>query len=216
MRKFLQEIEVDSFAGGGGASSGIASATGRSPAVAINHDENAIKMHTANHPRTKHFTESVFKLKPLQVTQGRPVGLAWFSPDCTHLSRAKGGKPVKKSIRGLAWSVINWIKNEVTAPRVIVLENVREFQDWGPLVPRWDCACGWTGTEGQATLARHGKRKCPRCESVKLVETEHMLPDPDRKGLTFKQFVGRLKGRGYVVAWKVLDAAARRQNRFRL
>lgn len=213
MNGYAQEIEVDSFAGGGGASHGINKAIGRGPSVAINHNPAAIAMHAANHPRTKHFTEDVFKLSPRVATGGRPVGLLWASPDCTHFSRAKGGKPVAKKIRGLAWSAIKWAAE--VSPRVIILENVREFQFWGPLLPRWDCpACEWKGTEGQATLVRRGRRACPRCESRKLRESQNdktrlpfLVPDPDKLGLTFKQFVGRLKALGYVVAWRVLNAA---------
>jgi DNA (cytosine-5)-methyltransferase 1 len=201
----LDEIIVDSFAGGGGASLGITWATGRHPDVAINHDAAAIAMHEANHPTTKHYTEDVFKVSPRLVTRDRPVGLLWASPDCKHFSRAKGSKPVNKSIRGLAWVVVKWATE--VGPRVIILENVREFQDWGPLVPAWSCpGCRWAGTEGQAKLVRR-KRACPRCDSTRLTETDAKLPDPTRKGLTFKQFVGRLKARGYAVEWKVLNAA---------
>jgi DNA (cytosine-5)-methyltransferase 1 len=123
---------VDSFCGGGGASTGIEAALGRPVDIAINHDEAAIEMHVANHPRTKHFHESVWKVDPVEVCGDRPVELLWLSPDCTHFSRAKGGKPVKKSIRGLAWLACTWASK--VRPRVICLENVREFQDFGPLL----------------------------------------------------------------------------------
>ncbi len=127
------EIIVDSFAGGGGASTGIEMALGRSPDIAINHDATALAMHEVNHPQTLHLTEDVWNVDPLSATGGRPVGLAWFSPDCKHFSKAKGGKPVDKNIRGLAWVVVHWAN--VVAPRVIILENVEEFQTWGPLGP---------------------------------------------------------------------------------
>lgn len=127
-----RELIVDSFAGGGGASLGIHLATGRSPDIAINHDAAAIAMHEVNHPDTLHCHEDVWKVNPRSVTQGRPVGLLWASPDCKHFSRAKGSKPVSKSIRSLAWVVVRWAA-EVT-PRIIILENVPEFEDWGPLV----------------------------------------------------------------------------------
>ena len=202
----MKEIVVDSFAGGGGASLGIALAVGRAPDVAINHDAAAIAMHAANHPATDHYTEDVFAAAPRKVTGGRPVGLLWASPDCRHHSRAKGSKPVEKRIRGLAWAVVKWAVE--AAPRVAILENVREFEDWGPVVPRWVCrGCGWKGTEGQAKLARRRKRACPRCESTALAETADLIPCPDRKGLTFKKFVGRLKNLGYHVEWRVLNAA---------
>lgn len=124
---------VDSFAGGGGASSGIVAALGRPIDLAINHDPEAIAMHAANHPETRHALESVWKVDPREACGGRPVGLAWFSPDCTHFSRAKGTKPVKKEIRGLAWVVTRWART--VRPRVIMVENVEEFTTWGPLGP---------------------------------------------------------------------------------
>lgn len=129
----MSEIVVDSFAGGGGASTGIEMALGRSPDIAINHDATALAMHEVNHPATRHLTEDVWNVDPLAATGGRPVGLAWFSPDCKHFSKAKGGKPVDKNIRGLAWVVVHWANT--VRPRVIILENVEEFQTWGPLGP---------------------------------------------------------------------------------
>lgn len=128
----MREIIVDNFAGGGGASTGIEMATGRSVDIAINHDPNAIAMHTTNHPDTLHYCESVFDIDPIAATAGAPVGLAWFSPDCRHFSKAKGSKPVKKEIRGLAWIVIRWALAK--RPRVVMLENVEEFKTWGPLL----------------------------------------------------------------------------------
>lgn len=125
------EITVDLFAGGGGASTGIEQATGRHVDVAVNHDAQAVSLHEANHPQTKHFVSDVFEVDPLTVTEGRPVGLLWASPDCKHFSKAKGGKPRSKKVRALAWVVIKWAK--AVRPRVICLENVEEFQDWGPL-----------------------------------------------------------------------------------
>jgi DNA (cytosine-5)-methyltransferase 1 len=125
------ELVVDNFAGGGGASTGIEEAIGRPVDMAVNHDPVAIAMHKANHPETRHFCESIWEVDPREAAGGRPVGLAWFSPDCTHFSKAKGTVPLKKEIRGLAWVVIRWAKT--VRPRVIVLENVEEFQTWGPL-----------------------------------------------------------------------------------
>ena len=125
------ELVVDLFAGGGGASTGIEQAIGRHVDVAVNHDREAISLHTANHPQTRHFCSDVFEVDPLTVTEGQPVGLLWASPDCKHFSKAKGGKPVSKKIRSLAWVVIKWAK--AVQPRVICLENVEEFQTWGPL-----------------------------------------------------------------------------------
>jgi len=127
----LDEIIVDNFAGGGGASTGIELAIGHSVEIAINHDPAAIAMHKANHPQTKHYCESVWEVDPVKAVRGRRVGLAWFSPDCKHFSKAKGGKPCDKKIRGLAWIVLKWAA--LVRPRVIMLENVEEFQTWGPL-----------------------------------------------------------------------------------
>ena len=127
----LDEIIVDSFAGGGGASTGIELATGRVVDIAINHDPDAILMHRTNHPHTQHFQASVWDVDPEEVCRGRSVGLLWASPDCKHFSKAKGGKPVDKSIRGLAWIVLRWAGT--VGPRVIILENVEEFQTWGPV-----------------------------------------------------------------------------------
>ncbi len=128
---FGAELVVDNFAGGGGASTGIEQALGHPVDIAVNHDPEAIAMHTINHPQTKHFCESVFKVDPEEITGNRPVGLAWFSPDCTHHSKAKGGAPRSPRVRGLAWVVIRWARR--VKPRVIMLENVEEFADWGPL-----------------------------------------------------------------------------------
>lgn len=125
------ELVVDNFAGGGGASTGIEMATGYSVDIAINHDPEAIKMHKANHPSTKHYCESVWDVDPIEACKGHPVGIAWFSPDCKHFSKAKGGKPKDKNIRGLAWVALRWAGK--VRPRVIMLENVEEFKTWGPL-----------------------------------------------------------------------------------
>ena len=125
------ELIVDNFAGGGGASTGIEMATGYSVDIAINHDPEAIKMHKANHPNTKHYCEDVWQVDPIEACKGHPVGLAWFSPDCKHFSKAKGGKPKDKFIRGLAWVACRWAG--LVRPRVIMLENVEEFKTWGPL-----------------------------------------------------------------------------------
>ena len=127
----FREIIVDNFAGGGGASTGIEMATGLSVDIAINHDPSAIAMHKANHPDTEHYCESVWDVDPVKAVRGRKVGLAWFSPDCKHFSKAKGGKPVNKNIRGLAWIAVKWAI--AVKPRVIMLENVEEFKTWGPL-----------------------------------------------------------------------------------
>lgn len=127
----MKELFVDNFAGGGGASTGIEMAIGRSVDIAINHDPDAIAMHKANHPASKHYCEDVWQVDPVEACAGNPVALAWFSPDCKHFSRAKGGKPVDKNIRGLAWVAIKWAY--MVRPKVLMLENVPEIQTWGPL-----------------------------------------------------------------------------------
>lgn len=127
----LHGLVIDNFAGGGGASTGIEAALGRPIDVAINHDQAAIAVHKANHPHTRHYCQSVWVADPLDVTGGKPVALAWFSPDCKHFSKAKGGKPVEKNIRDLAWVVVHWAQR--VRPAVIMLENVEEFRTWGPI-----------------------------------------------------------------------------------
>lgn len=141
---FEDEIIVDSFAGGGGASHGIEMAFGRGPDIAINHDAEAIALHKANHPNTEHYIENVWRVDPVVASRGRKVGLMWLSPDCKHFSKAKGGKPVSKKIRGLAWVAVRWAV--AVRPRVIVLENVEEFQTWGPVL-----------ANGQPCPARKGR-----------------------------------------------------------
>jgi len=131
-----REIIVDSFAGGGGASEGIRQALGRGPDVAINHDAAALAMHRANHPETRHLVEDVWSVDPVGTCDNAPIGLFWMSPDCKHFSKAKGGKPREKAIRGLAWVGLRWANSlpKWQRPRVVILENVEEFQDWGPLL----------------------------------------------------------------------------------
>lgn len=129
----MQELIVDLFAGGGGASAGIAAALGRDPDLAVNHDADAVALHEVNHPGTLHLQRNVWHVDPLDHARNRPVGLLWASPDCKHFSKAKGGRPVKRNIRDLAWVVVLWAKR--ARPRVIALENVEEFRDWGPVGP---------------------------------------------------------------------------------
>lgn len=181
MKAIIDGLIVDNFAGGGGASTGIELAVGRSVDVAINHDPEAVALHAANHPDTAHYCQSVWKADPQEVvtevagmdaaidpvTRLPRLGLAWFSPDCKHFSKAKGGKPVEKGIRDLAWVVVQWAKR--VRPAVIMLENVEEFQTWGPI-----------GEDGR--------------------------PDPAHKGKTFAKWVGSLRRLGYRVQWKELKA----------
>lgn len=174
----MREIIVDNFAGGGGASTGIELAIGRSVDIAINHDENAIAMHKTNHPETLHYCESVFDVDPVAATGGNPVGLAWFSPDCRHFSKAKGAKPVKKEIRGLAWIVLRWALAK--RPRVMMLENVEEFKTWGPLLPAEPQNPNLVGDD----LAAFVGPVIPPYDAQR--------PDPARAGETFEAFVGML------------------------
>ncbi|WP_232846684.1 DNA cytosine methyltransferase [Devosia beringensis] len=154
------ELIVDSFAGGGGASTGIEMALGRSPDYAINHDTEALALHAANHPDTVHLSKNIYKVDPMDVVGRRKVGLLWASPDCKHFSKAKGGAPVKREIRDLAWTVVLWA--ERVRPRVIILENVEEFQTWGPLIETakgvFPCPDrkGQTFNEWIGALRKHG------------------------------------------------------------
>lgn len=126
-----QELIADNFSGGGGASTGLEMELGRPVDIAINHDPEAIRLHAENHPDTEHYCESVWEVNPVEACKGRPVAVAWFSPDCKHFSKAKGGKPVDKNIRGLAWVAVRWAAT--VRPKIIMLENVEEFKTWGPV-----------------------------------------------------------------------------------
>lgn len=202
------ELIVDNFAGGGGASTGIELATGYSVDIAINHDPEAIKMHKANHPNTKHYCENVWAVDPVKACGGHPVGLAWFSPDCKHFSKAKGGKPVEKNIRGLAWVVLKWAA--LVRPRVIMLENVEEFQTWGPCIPIRDKE---TGRVIVNMAGRHDRVKNePRtrvAEQGEVVPVDRQIfqPDPKRSGQTYKKWRKQLEALGYEIDTKELVAA---------
>lgn len=184
-----RKLIIDNFAGAGGASEGIKLALGRDPDYAINHSAGALTMHRANHPGSVHLCEDVFDVDPKSVVgpDGR-VGLAWFSPDCTHFSAARGSKPVSHRVRGLAWVVIRWVKklDPEQRPEVIILENVREFLTWGPLVKK-----------------RTAKGRVCRDKQGRVLE----IPDPKRKGITFKRWKTTLERYGYKVEHKILDAA---------
>lgn len=129
--KFHEEIIIDAFCGGGGASTGIETALGRIVDIAINHDPDAISMHERNHPFTEHYQEDIFAIDIEKAVRGRDVALLWASPACTHFSRARGGEPVTKQMRSQAWVVLKWASK--IKPRVIILENVKEFLTWGPV-----------------------------------------------------------------------------------
>lgn len=198
----LRELVVDNFAGGGGASTGMELALGYPVDIAVNHDGDAIAMHKVNHPYTRHFQEDVFAIDPEKVTGGRPVGIAWFSPDCKHFSRAKGGKPVEKKIRGLSWVVLRWAMS-CAAPRVIFMENVPEIKTWCPLIEingqmRPDPTREGETFDGFVSMLTTGIEKShpafsEACEFLKI-EPESSAGDKLSAGL------------GYTVEWKELRA----------
>ncbi len=202
------ELIVDNFAGGGGASTGIEMATGYSVDIAINHDPEAIRMHQTNHPSTKHYCESVWDVDPVEVCKGHPVALAWFSPDCKHFSKAKGGKPVEKNIRGLAWIVLKWAA--LVKPRVIMLENVEEFQTWGPCIPVRDKETGrvFVSMEGRHDRKKGESRfRVAEAGEVTSADKQIFMPDPKRKGQTYRKWRKQLEALGYEVQTRELVAA---------
>lgn len=175
-------------------------ATGYSVDIAINHDPEAIRMHKMNHPNTKHYCESVWDVDPVKACKGHPVGLAWFSPDCKHFSKAKGGKPVEKKIRGLAWIVLKWAA--LVRPRVIMLENVEEFQTWGPCIPKRDKETGRILVrlpDGGTRVAEPGE--------VIGAGLQVFEPDQKQKGKTYKRWREQLENLGYEIDTKELVAA---------
>lgn len=193
------EIAVDLFAGGGGWSEGFQRAAGVPPAVAVNHCEHAIAMHRANHPESRHYREDVWKVDPREAVCGCRVGWLHLSVDCTHFSRAKGGKPVKKKIRGLAWVGIKWAAQ--TLPRIISLENVAEFVTWGPLVAKRDKATGRVlrRLDDKTTAIAAPSERVPLSEQL-------LVPDPKRKGEYFRQWCRQLEHLGYEIEWRTLKA----------
>ena len=205
------KLVVDNFAGGGGASTGIEIATGISVDIAINHDPEAIRMHKANHPNTKHYCESVWDVDPVEACDGHPVALAWFSPDCKHFSKAKGGTPVEKEIRGLAWVAVKWAST--VKPDVIMLENVEEFQTWGPLRAKRDETTGRVLVKDFSDRININQKKgkprlrCAEPGEIVPFNLQAMEPDQKRKGKTFRQFLKALKNLGYEVEYRELVAA---------
>ncbi|MFS2113336.1 DNA cytosine methyltransferase [Herbaspirillum frisingense] len=192
---FTHELLVDNFAGGGGASEGMEDAFGRPVDVAINHDGEALAMHQANHPKTRHYREDVFTVHPGFVTQQQPIGLAWFSPDCKHHSKAKGGKPREKKIRGLAWVCLKW--GTFQMPRAIAIENVEEFQDWGPL-----------DEEGSPIKAEKGRTFRAFVDALTTGLDRHHPDVPEIFEALGADFpMDRLyAGLGYKVEWRILRA----------
>lgn len=203
---------VDNFAGGGGASTGIAQAIGKSPDIAVNHNVEALMMHEENHPETKHYNESVWDINIKQAVNDEPILLGWFSPDCTHFSVAKGGKPVKKAIRGLAWIVKKWIGQSDMA--VVFMENVKEFTTWGPLIAK-RCKVTKRVIKLVADAVKKDKNGDPVMNEVVSEPGEYvpyreqaLVPDKKRAGKTFKQFVAQLRAAGYNVEWQMKGLTA--------
>lgn len=189
------EIVVDFFCGGGGAGTGLEMGLGRPVTVAKNHNPAAISMHTANHPHARHYTTDVFEGDPDEECGGRPVGWFHMSPDCTHHSQAAGGQPRKREIRNLSWIGLKWAGKK--KPRVISLENVKQILQWGPLIAKRDKATGRVMKLG-GQVAAPGE--------VVPVHQQFLVPDPKRRGITWRRFVQMLEGMGYQVEWRIIKA----------
>ncbi|MEX5364386.1 DNA cytosine methyltransferase [Pseudomonas guariconensis] len=189
------EIVVDFFCGGGGAGTGLEMGLGRPVTVAKNHSSAAISMHTANHPAARHFTTDVFEGDPDEECQGRAVGWFHMSPDCTHHSQAAGGQPRKREIRNLSWIGLKWGGKK--KPRVISLENVKQILQWGPLIAKRDKVTGRV-IKLDGTVAAIGERV--------PVQQQFLVPDPKRRGITWRRFVQLLEGMGYQVEWRIIKA----------
>ncbi len=201
------EIIVDFFCGGGGAGTGLEMGLGRKVSVAKNHSAKAISMHSINHPGAKHFTTDVFDGDPDTECGGKAVGWFHMSPDCTHHSQAAGGQPRKREIRNLSWIGLKWAGKK--KPRVISLENVKQILQWGPLIAKRD------KTTGRIIKLVPGVNKKGKQVLVKVVAApgeivpvgeQFLVPDPKRKGSTWKRFVELLEQHGYVVEWRVIKA----------
>lgn len=198
------KLIVDLFAGGGGMSLAFERAFGRSPDVAVNHDDDALSMHRMNHPQTRHFVADVFEVCPQAVTQGRPVGWLHGSPDCTHHSQAAGGQPRSKKIRGLGWVLPRWAGQ--VRPEVISMENVKQMLKWGPLVAKRDPE---TGRCLKRVVDERGRTLWAVAEKGERVpvQNQYLVPDKAREGVTWRRFVGTFRAMGYAVDWRVRCAA---------
>lgn len=201
------EIVVDFFCGGGGAGTGLEMGLGRAVTVAKNHNPAAISMHTANHPHARHYTTDVFEGDPDEECQGRPVGWFHMSPDCTHHSQAAGGQPRKREIRNLSWIGLKWAGKK--KPRVISLENVKQILQWGPLIAKRDKATGRVVTLDLVPHPSNPKKTVNRVaepgEQVP-VSNQFLVPNPKRRGITWRRFVQLLEGMGYQVEWRIIKA----------
>ncbi|ADI91903.1 DNA cytosine methyltransferase [Acinetobacter oleivorans] len=202
---FSEKIIVDFFAGGGGASTGLEMGLNRPVHVAVNHNPKAISMHEANHPHAKHYVQDVFVVDPVEICDGYQVGWFHASPDCTHHSQAAGGQPRKKEIRDLSWVVLKFAGK--VKPDVISLENVEQILNWGPLIAKRDKATGRVITlEKIEVNGRKVHRVAEPGEHVPR-DNQFLVPDPRKKGRTWKHFVHSLERLGYVVEWKKIIAA---------
>lgn len=198
------KLIVDLFSGGGGMSLAFERAFGRSPDVAVNHDDDALSMHRMNHPQTRHFVADVFEVCPKAVTLGRPVGWLHGSPDCTHHSQAAGGQPRSKKIRGLGWVLPRWAGQ--VRPQVISMENVKQMLKWGPLIAKRDPATGRclkrvADAKGKTTwaVAEKGERV--------PVQDQYLVPDKKREGQTWRRFVATFEALGYRCDYRIRCAA---------
>lgn len=203
---YANDLRIDLFAGGGGASTGTEMATGKPVDIAVNHNENAISMHRVNHPYTQHFTCDVYEVKPHQVTGGRRVAHLHASPDCTHHSQAAGGQPRSTASRSLSWVIAMWAGQ--AAPAMITMENVKQIRNWGPLVAKRCKATGRVVTLERITCPRTNKtinRVADPGERVP-VQNQFLIPDPKRKGKTWRAFLKHLRGLGYQVEHQLLRA----------
>lgn len=204
----FNEITIDGFCGGGGWSTGFELAIGEPVTIGINHDATAIAMHKKNHPFTKHYNENIFEVDPRKACAGRPVGWAHFSPDCTHFSRAKGGKPVKKHIRGLAWVIVKWAGT--VQPRIISMENVKEFMSWGPLIAARDKKTGRVLKRVEVLDEETGEfietSEIAAPGEIVPIFQQYLIPDKKRAGETFRAFCRAMKELGYEYEFKILKA----------
>lgn len=202
-----EELIVDMFAGGGGMSTAIEQALGRSPDIAINHDEDALSMHRVNHPQTRHFVADVFEVCPRGATQGRPLGLLHMSPECTHHSQAAGGQPRDKRSRSLSWVGVRWCGQ--VSPRILTMENVKQILQWGPLVAKRDKSTGRVVTLEKIQCPDTGRmvnRVADPGERVP-VQNQYLVPDKKHAGRTWRRFIRILEEMGYESKWYRLPAA---------
>lgn len=186
-----QPLAIDLFAGGGGMSEAIRIALGRDPDVAVNHNDDALSMHQANHPQTRHLIADVREVDPREVTRGEHVAYLHASPDCCHHSQAKAGQPRDRKIRALSWIVLRWAGTE--RPDLISVENVVQLKAWSPLISKRDKATGRV-VRLDGSVAAPGER-------VPL-EQQFLVPDPKRLGKTFRRFIAALRGLGYQVEYR--------------